>query len=79
MRNRQPLTNAQRAVVVVMDILLLVELSLCMYWSSANPETMVTSFMKTFLPIASITLFAAWFTIKRLAPANEEPALQEGA
>jgi len=79
MRNRQPLTNAQRAVVVVMDILLLVELSLCMYFSSINPETMTITFMKTFVPVAAITLFAAWFTIKRLAPVNEEPVLQEGA
>ncbi|WP_285906039.1 hypothetical protein [Pseudodesulfovibrio pelocollis] len=79
MQGRQPLTNAQRAVVVIMDILLLVELSLCMYWSSANPETMTITFMKTFVPVAAITLLASWYTIKRLAPVSEETALQEGA
>ncbi|MFH1914625.1 MAG: hypothetical protein ABIK45_10160 [Pseudomonadota bacterium] len=78
MRSRQPLTNSQRAVVIVMDILLLVELSLCMYWSSTTPETMTIAFMKTFVPVAALTLLASWYTIKRLTPATE-PALQEGA
>ncbi|ADU61152.1 MAG: hypothetical protein KUA35_15135 [Pseudodesulfovibrio sp.] len=79
MRTKQPLKTSQRVVVIIMDVLLMTELCLAMYWCNRDPETMVATFLKTYLPAAMITLGGAWMTIRRLSPPEPEPVLQKGA
>jgi uncharacterized membrane protein YciS (DUF1049 family) len=79
MKEKQPLNTSQRMVVILMDVLLLVELVVCMHWSSQNQETMVTNFLKTYLPIGLVTLVSARFAIKRLASPVQETLLHKEA
>lgn len=79
MRTKQPLRTSQRVVVILMDVLLMMELCLCMYWSNRDPETMVATFLKTYLPAAMLTLGGAWMTIRRMSSPEPESVLQKGA
>lgn len=60
------LNNSQRTVVVIMNLLLLVELTICMYFGQQDPENLTLFFLKTFLPAAAVTLISARLMIRRL-------------
>ena len=60
------LNNSQRAVVVIMNLLLLAELTVCMYLGQQDPDNLTLFFLKTFLPTAGATLIIARILIKRL-------------
>jgi hypothetical protein len=55
----------QRAVVVVMDILLLAELMVCMYLGQQQGDGLTVFFLKTYLPIGTLTLLSAWCLIRQ--------------
>lgn len=64
----------QRIIAVIMNLMLLAELTLCMYLGQQNPDTLTLFFLKTFLPAAGITLIVARMLIRRSgkpAPATE--------
>ncbi len=73
----ESLNTAQRIVVIAMDVLLLAELTLCMYLAGRTPETMVPVFLKTYVPTAVVTLVGARFLIKRLAATRNTQTPQE--
>ncbi|MCK9240571.1 hypothetical protein [Desulfocurvus sp.] len=60
------LNPAQRWVVVVMDVLLLAELTFCMYRASAAPGDMAAGFLRLYLPMLLVTLVAARLALRRL-------------
>ncbi len=63
------LNNRQRTVVAVMNLMLLAELTACMYIGQQDPDNLTIFFLKTFLPAAGTTLVAARLLIRRLATA----------
>ena len=69
--NNPSLNFSQRLAVIIMDVLLLVELCVCMYLAGRNMETMVPTFLKTYLPTALVTLVGARIIIRRLGPPRE--------
>lgn len=67
------LTNAQRVVVVALNVMLLAELTLAMYLCQQGPGDLTVIFLKTFLPLAAATLVAAKLILRRLRPAEQIP------
>lgn len=55
----------RRLVILIMDLLLLTELALSMYWSAPHGRAMADVFLKTYVPMALITVLAAWFLVRR--------------
>lgn len=68
------LTAGQRAVVVVMNLMLLAGLTWAIYHGQQDPGNLTAVFLRTFLPWAAVTLLAARFLLHRLRPAPGEPA-----
>lgn len=65
----------QKLVIIIMDILILVELTFCVYLSSGNPEYQAAIFVRTYLPALIVTLVLARILFKRWGttePAGEE-------
>jgi len=56
----------QRAVVVVMDLLLVAELMVCMYLGQQQGDGLTVFFLKTYLPAGAVTVLTAWFLIRQL-------------
>lgn len=64
------LNGRQKLVVVGMDLLLLAQLTFCIYWGHQDPENMAGAFLRSFLPMAVGTLVAARLLIRRLGAAK---------
>ena len=62
----------QRAVVVAMDLLLLMELMVCIYLGQQQGDQLTVFFLKTYLPAAALTVLPAWYLIRRLR-SREQP------
>ncbi len=60
------LNAGQRVVVVLMDIALLVELTVCMYRGAADPDTMAAQFLRLYVPLLLVTVVAARLLMRRL-------------
>lgn len=59
--------NTQRRLIILgMDVLLLAELTLCMYWSAPHGTAMAAIFLKTYLPMAAATVGTAWWLLRRI-------------
>ena len=64
------LTAGQRAVVVIMNLMLLAELTWAVYHGQQDPGNLTAVFLRTFIPSAAATLAAARFLLRRLQPAS---------
>ncbi|BFR49786.1 hypothetical protein RVX_R28470 [Nitratidesulfovibrio sp. HK-II] len=60
----------QALVVVTQDVLLLAELALAIYLGSRNPDDLSGIFLRTFIPLAALTVFASRLAIRRLTAAS---------
>lgn len=67
------LTAGQRAVVFVMNLMLLAELTWAMYHGQQDPGNLTAVFLRAFIPAAAVTLIAARFLLRRLQPAPDGP------
>jgi hypothetical protein len=67
------LTAGQRAVAVVMNLMLLAELTWAMYHGQQDPGNLTAVFLRTFIPLAAATLVAARYLLRRLQPAPGAP------
>jgi hypothetical protein len=67
------LSAGQRAVVVIMNLLLLAELTWAMYLGQQDPGNLTAVFLRTFIPSATITLLASRFLLRRLQPVDGDP------
>jgi hypothetical protein len=70
------LNGRQRLVVIIMDVLLLAELTVSMYIGHRDPEYMAAIFMKTFVPMAVATVIAARVLMRKLRTEELAPALE---
>lgn len=68
------LTAGQRAVVVVMNLMLLAELTWAMYRGQQDAGNLTAVFLRTFIPWAAATLLAARILLRRLQPGPDERA-----
>lgn len=68
-KEEQRLSPGQRVVVLVMNLLLLAELTWGMYHGHQDPENMSAIFLRTFIPSAAVTVAAARVLLRRLRPA----------
>lgn len=68
------------AVIALMDILLLSELTASLYLAHLHPEAFTELFLKSFLPAAAATLLAGRFVLRRYFPqvAVETMAMEKG-
>ncbi|MDA8140446.1 MAG: hypothetical protein M0036_17500 [Desulfobacteraceae bacterium] len=69
------LNTRQRVVVLIMNLLLLGELTWAMYYCQLDPENLTAVFLRTFVPMAAGTLVAARYLVRKLQNA---PARQPG-
>ena len=68
MRPRQVknrLNARQRLVVVLMDVALLTELTVCMYRGAADPTTMAAEFLRLYVPLLLVTVVGARLLMRR--------------
>ncbi|MFY9943011.1 MAG: hypothetical protein WAK57_12625 [Desulfobacterales bacterium] len=56
----------QRVVVVIMDILLLIELTVAVYLGYQDPSNLTVIFLRTYLPAMLITVLLARVCIRKL-------------
>ena len=68
------LTRRQRGVVIIMNIMLLAELTWAMYLGQQDPENLTGIFLRCFIPAAALTLIAARLLLRRLQPAPPAPS-----
>lgn len=68
----------KKILILVMDFLLLAELTFSMYWSAPHGKAMAAVFLRTYIPMASATVVAIWLLLRRFqksAPsASVEPS-----
>jgi hypothetical protein len=50
----------QRMAVLIMDVMLLLELAVCMYLGQHRAGDLTGFFVKTYLPVAAVTVILAW-------------------
>ncbi len=71
------LSPRQRAVVFLMNFLLLSELTLAMYLGQHAGEDLTSVFLRTFIPLAAVTLIATRIVMRRLQPRPTAPGASE--
>ena len=59
------LNSKQRWVVLAMNVLLLAEVTLGMYWGQQDPDNLSAIFLRTFIPSAVMTIVAARLMLRR--------------
>jgi hypothetical protein len=62
----------QKIVVVIMDVLLIVELCVSMYFATQNQDNFTAVFIRYFLTMCIPTLLAAKILVKRLRSRDPE-------
>ncbi|MFK4764333.1 hypothetical protein ACI3L3_06070 [Desulfobaculum sp. SPO524] len=79
-RNVKDRLNArQKVVVIIMDIMLLTELFLCMYYGSAKSENLTVFFLKAYLPALLVTVVTARLFIRKFQTKGTNAAEAEAA
>jgi hypothetical protein len=56
----------QKVAVAILDVLVIAELCVSMYFASQDLENLTPVFLKSFLTMVIPTLLLAWVVIKRL-------------
>jgi hypothetical protein len=68
----QRLNGKQKMVVVIMDLLLLAELTYCIYAGHRNPDYMTAFFLRTFVPAAVATVVGARLLMRKFRSEHQE-------
>lgn len=69
---KKELNFRQKIAVIVMDILLLAELTGCIYFGHQFKDDMTGFFLRTFIPLALITVIASRIAIRKMHIAEPE-------
>ena len=69
------MNTRQKIGVAVLDVLILIELGISIYWANKTPELFTPVFMKTFFVLVIPTLILARIVIKRLRTIESSPGL----
>ena len=72
----QKLNIRQRIVLITMDVLLLSELTFCVYHGSKYGDAMTAAFLKAYIPMCLVTVVAGRYLIKKFRN-NEDVELVE--
>ncbi len=64
---KMPMNTKQRVAVACIDALLLVELTVCMYWCRHDAVDFSQSFVGLYVPTAVVTVVAGLYILRRLA------------
>jgi flagellar biosynthesis protein FliQ len=70
---RDGLNPRQLLVVILVNVLLLAELTLSIYLGKQDPEEMTLIFLRTFLPLVAVTLVGAKWLLMRLGRTADAP------
>jgi hypothetical protein len=68
------MNTRQKIGVAVLDVLILIELGISIYWANKTPELFTPVFMKTFFVLVIPTLILARIVIKRLRTIESSPS-----
>ena len=63
---KQGLNFRQKIVVVMMDILLLAELTGCIYFGHQHQDDMTGIFLRSFIPLALVTVIVSRILIRKM-------------
>lgn len=63
---KKTLNFKQRLVVVVMDVLLLTELTVCIYFAHQYQDDMTGIFLRSFIPAALITVVVSRILMRKM-------------
>jgi hypothetical protein len=66
------MNRRQKIAVVVLDVLLIVELCLSMYWAGRDPLRFTPTFLKTFFLMVVPTLILARVSVRKLRSRTAE-------
>jgi hypothetical protein len=69
------MNTRQKIGVAVLDVLVLIELGISMYWANKTPDLLTPIFIKTFFVLVIPTLILARIVIKRLRTIESSPSL----
>ena len=64
----KPMNIRQKMVVVIIDILILAQLTYAVYTAQQSPSEVAFVFLKNFIPMVIVTLIAGKMALKRLGP-----------
>lgn len=62
----------QRLIVIFLDVLVLMELTGCLYWANQKPQDLTTAFLFSYLPLAFGTLILGKIWIRRVQSRQTE-------
>ena len=63
---QKALNFRQKVVVIIMDVLLLAELTGCIYFGHQYQDDMTGFFLRSFIPLALVTVIASRITIRKM-------------
>ena len=63
---RPAFNSTQKLLLLIMDVLLLTELTCVIYWSSHTTGDFSAAFLKTYVPLFLLTLGSFIFLVRRL-------------
>ncbi|NLI34211.1 MAG: hypothetical protein GX422_15735 [Deltaproteobacteria bacterium] len=63
---KEKYTTGQKIAVAVLDLLLLMELTFSIYLCHGHSDGMTLVFLKTYIPLALVTVVAGLIVIRRL-------------
>lgn len=69
------MNTRQKIGVAVLDVLILIEVGISMYWANKTPDLLTPAFVKTFFVLIIPTLILARIVIKRLRTIESSPRL----
>jgi len=69
---KKELNFRQKIVVIVMDVLLLSELTGCIYFGHQFQDDMTGIFLRSFIPMALVTVVASRIAIRKMHTAEPE-------
>lgn len=68
------MNTQQKIVIAIMDVLMIVELCIGMYFANLNPDNFTATFCKVFFSMLIPTLILARVMVKRFRTVIPEPA-----
>ncbi len=75
---KDPLNSRQRLIIIIMDVLLLAEITLCIWLGSINEATMTETFIKLYVPMCLATVVMARICIRHAGRAPQVEKTETG-
>ena len=72
---KKALNFRQKIVVIIMDLLLLAELTGCIYFGHRSQDDMSGFFLRSFIPLALVTVIASRIAIRKMHAPDPESVI----